>query len=270
MVGSPIEPLPMGLLQISIAIWFLSAPLLAQTGPEQKPAATPAPSPPVVENLGPIDVLSNTYGFDFGPYLQEVLRTVRINWYSFIPESAKQPLMKKGKVDIEFAIMKDGTLAGIRLVGSSGDQELDRAAWGGIMTSSPLPPLPAAFHGTNLALRFHFYYNPEPRDLASSNKRVTTLSQSGVTLKILVPSSLDVPAGGSAVFVASVEGAKDTSATWSVFCPAPDCGEMHGDLYTAPSKFDHPISVTLSASSNADPSAIDSVSINIVPPKDPK
>jgi TonB family protein len=266
MIPFRIEPLPMRALRIPVAICLLSALVLAQANPQQKSSSDQTPA---VESLGPIDIFSNLYGFDFGPYLQDVLRTVKQNWYLYIPESAKAPLMKKGKVDIEFAIMKDGALKGIKLVGPSGDQELDRAAWGGIVKSDPFPPLPHAYTGAYLALRFHFYYNP-PRDLLNPDKAAAALSHSSVSLKILGSNGLDVPAGGSAVFVASVENAKDTSVTWSVFCPAADCGEMHGDLYTAPAKFDRPISVTLSASSNADPSAIDSITIDIVPPKDPK
>jgi len=114
--------------------------------------------------IGPMDVLSDTMGVDFGPYLQRVLHDVRQNWYNIIPEAARPPLMKKGKVSIEFAILKDGRIAGMQLTGTSGDVALDRAAWGGITGSSPFPPLPGEFRGDYLALRFHFYYNPDSTD----------------------------------------------------------------------------------------------------------
>ena len=118
-------------------------------------------------NFGALDVLSDTMGVDFGPYLQRVLHDVRVNWYNLIPESARPPIMKKGKVAIEFAILKDGSIAGMRLEqgGSSGDPALDRAAWGGITGSNPFPPLPQEFGGQYLALRFHFFYNPDKADL---------------------------------------------------------------------------------------------------------
>ena len=58
--------------------------------------------------MGNLDVLSDTMGVDFGPYLQRVLHDVRLNWYNLIPEVARAPIMKKGKVTIEFAILKDG------------------------------------------------------------------------------------------------------------------------------------------------------------------
>ena len=115
--------------------------------------------------VGQLDVLSDTMGVDFGPYLQRVLHDVKENWYRIIPESARAPLMKKGKVSIEFAITKDGRVAGLQYVSSSGDVALDRAAYGGITASNPFPPLPAKFTGQYLALRFHFFYNPDNADL---------------------------------------------------------------------------------------------------------
>lgn len=112
-----------------------------------------------------IDVLSDTMGVDFGPYLSRVLQSVRLNWYNLIPEVARAPLMKKGKVAIEFAILPDGKVAGMRLIGPSGDVSLDRAAWGGITGSNPFSPLPSEFKGPYLALRFHFLYNPDRSDM---------------------------------------------------------------------------------------------------------
>jgi len=115
--------------------------------------------------MGPLEILSDTMGVDFTPYLQRVLHDVRMNWYNLIPESARAPLMKKGKVTIEFAILKDGTVAGMKLVSTSGDVALDRGAWGGITASNPFPPLPTEFGGQYLGLRFAFYYNPDRSDL---------------------------------------------------------------------------------------------------------
>lgn len=112
--------------------------------------------------LGALDILSDTQGVDFGPYLQRILQDVKDNWYHLIPESAS---MKKGKLAIEFAITKDGKVADMRLIASSGDVALDRPAWGAITASNPFPPLPSDFTGPYLALRFRFYYNPDQADL---------------------------------------------------------------------------------------------------------
>ncbi len=117
--------------------------------------------------VGNLDILSDTMGVDFGPYLKHVVDEVRQNWYNLIPESARAPLMKKGRVSIQFAIMKDGSISGMSVTegGSSGDVALDRAAWGGITASNPFPPLPDEFGGQYLALRFRFYYNPDKNEM---------------------------------------------------------------------------------------------------------
>jgi TonB family protein len=111
---------------------------------------------------GALDILSDTQGVDFGPYLARILQDVKFNWYHLIPESAE---MKKGKLAIEFAITKDGKVADMKLIASSGDVALDRPAWGAITASNPFPPLPTEFTGPFLALRFRFYYNPDKADL---------------------------------------------------------------------------------------------------------
>lgn len=113
--------------------------------------------------FGALDILSDTQGVDFGPYLQRVLEDVRENWYRMIPESAR--MGKKGKLAIEFAITRDGQIADMQLRATSNDSALDRAAWGGITASNPFPPLPSEFNGPYLALRFRFYYNPDKSDL---------------------------------------------------------------------------------------------------------
>jgi TonB family protein len=114
--------------------------------------------------VGPFEVLSDTMGVDFGPYLQRVLQVVRENWYAVIPPSAQAPLLKRGKVAIEFSILKNGQVGGIAYVSSSGDVALDRAAYGGITSSNPFQPLPTEYAGQALRLRFTFYYNPDPRE----------------------------------------------------------------------------------------------------------
>jgi TonB family protein len=112
-----------------------------------------------------VNILTDTMGVDFGPYLARVLHDVRTNWYLLIPEVARPPLMKKGKVSIIFLILPDGRVANMNVASTSGDVALDRAAWAGITNSNPFPPLPTEFKGKYLGLAFHFYYNPDSNDL---------------------------------------------------------------------------------------------------------
>jgi TonB family protein len=111
---------------------------------------------------GGLEVLSDTQGVDFAPYLQRVIQEVREHWYELIPESAQ---MKKGKLALDFAITKDGRVQGLTLRQTSGDAALDRPAWGSITGSDPFPPLPTEFTGPYLALRFRFYYNPDKGEI---------------------------------------------------------------------------------------------------------
>ena len=112
--------------------------------------------------VGGVEILSDTHGVDFGTYLENVKQGVKKNWVSLIKETDR---MKKGRLAIMFAITKDGTVAGMKIVRSSGDVALDRAAWGGITASNPFPPLPSDFEGRYLALRFGFLYNPDKSEL---------------------------------------------------------------------------------------------------------
>jgi TonB family protein len=112
-----------------------------------------------------MEILSDTMGVDFSPYLQRVLQSVRVNWYNLIPEVARPPLLKQGNSVIEFVITKDGGVKSMRLAGPSGDVSLDRAAWGGITASNPFPPLPGEFKGEYIALRIRFMYNPDRNEL---------------------------------------------------------------------------------------------------------
>jgi TonB family protein len=119
-------------------------------------------SPEHGRQFGNLEILSDTQGVDFGPYLQRVLQEVKDHWYQLIPESAE---MKKGKLALDFAIMKDGHVQGLTLRRSSGDVALDRPAWGSITGSDPFPPLPSEFTGPYLELRFRFYYNPDKGEI---------------------------------------------------------------------------------------------------------
>jgi TonB family protein len=170
--------------------------------------------------MGPMEVFTDTMGVDFKPYLQQVvLPTVRKNWYNLIPESAKFPAMKKGKVTIAFAIRKDGTVSGMKLLSTSGDVALDRGAWSGITACNPFPPLPSEFSGGYIGLRFSFYYNPQKADLDAAPASPTGQSSSKSEIKVSIISplpSVRVKLGASEVVDATVTGSTNTAVKWSV------------------------------------------------------
>ena len=102
-------------------------------------------------------ILSDTKGYDFGPFMNQVVNRVRVNWYTLIPEIAR--LGKKGRVVIIFTITENGTIQDIRLVANSGTEPLDRAAMGAITASNPFAKLPSNFDGDHIVLQFTFLYN---------------------------------------------------------------------------------------------------------------
>jgi TonB family protein len=107
--------------------------------------------------------------FGFSPLVSHMMRSQYIA-VRICPRFVTGPVpgsaaTKKGKLAIEIAITKDGKLAGVRLVATTGDTQLDRAAWGGITACSPFKPLPEKFTGPYLALRMRFYYNPDKSEM---------------------------------------------------------------------------------------------------------
>ena len=122
--------------------------------------------------LAPAEILTDTMGVDFGPYLTRVVQVVKANWYNLMPPSVYPPILKQGKLAIEFSILKNGTVSGMTLRTPSGDVALDRAAWGSITGSNPFPPLPREYvsqcgvpkrdEKCNLGLRFYYFYNLNP------------------------------------------------------------------------------------------------------------
>jgi TonB family protein len=108
---------------------------------------------------GAVQMLTPTEGVDFSNYLARVLASVKRNWESVMPESAR--LGDRGRVTLQFRIMRNGVVpeAEPSMVGSSGKDPLDRAAVSSIRASTPFEPLPSAFSGPYIELRFIFLYN---------------------------------------------------------------------------------------------------------------
>jgi outer membrane biosynthesis protein TonB len=105
------------------------------------------------------EILSDTQGVDFGPYIRRILNDIKRNWIPLIPEEARPPLNKEGETLIRFTILPDGRIAAMNLDGSSQDQSIDKACWGAITGEGQFPPLPTNFHGPNLELRIDFLTN---------------------------------------------------------------------------------------------------------------
>jgi TonB family protein len=189
---------------------------------------------------------------DFVPYLTGLVKTVRTNWYSLMPPAAYPPILKQGKVSIEFLVLQNGEVNGMKVHTSSGDVSFDRAAWGSITASSPFPPLPTEFRGKFLGLRFYFFYNLE-------------------VLKIAISPCADVrvAAGSTQQFSASRKGVAETSVTWNVSgsgCSKSACGTISDSgLYTAPVNIPTPPIVAVEVTSRANMGASGRTKLTIAP-----
>jgi TonB-like protein len=108
---------------------------------------------------GAVQMLTPTEGVDFTDYLARVVASVKRNWFSVMPESAQ--MGDRGRVVLQFRIMRNGAVPDPepQLMSTSGKPPLDRAAFSSIRTSSPFQPLPPAFSGDFIELRFIFLYN---------------------------------------------------------------------------------------------------------------
>ena len=109
-----------------------------------------------------IEMLTPTEGVDFNDYLARVYQSVKRNWFAVMPASVE--LGDKGVVSLQFRIMKDGGVPDgepVKVFGS-GKDPLDRAAISSIRASNPFEPLPPAFSGPYIELRFTYYYNLQP------------------------------------------------------------------------------------------------------------
>ncbi len=236
---------------IGILVLATSACVFAQT-------AEPKPPPDVGDRAAKavegVEILTDTMGVDFGPYLKGIVPTVRHNWDEIVLSSVSPSMYKRGKVSIEFDILKDGTVGGMKVHASSGDATLDRTAWGSITASDPFPSLPKEFPGERIGLRFYYYYNLKAGDSLGSNQPLNICHFDTISISPCV--DVQVPAGSTLKFVALGKDITDTSVRWSI--PSPGCSKSacgtisDAGIYTAPSDVPNPPKIIVQATSQAD------------------
>lgn len=89
---------------------------------------------------------------DFGPYMRELQRRIKMNWDPPKGNESK-------RVVLLFKIAKDGRLLSVRVFKSSGIQNADRAALNAVQLTAPFRPLPRDFRGPSIDIQFTFDYN---------------------------------------------------------------------------------------------------------------
>ncbi len=88
-------------------------------------------------------------------YFAGIKRKIELVWV--YPRDAAAAGIQ-GDLLIDFAIARDGTLASLALVRSSGHRALDEEAVGAIRKASPFAPIPAQYQIPSLQIRAHFIY----------------------------------------------------------------------------------------------------------------
>ena len=89
---------------------------------------------------------------DFGPYMRELQRRIKMNWDPPKGNESK-------RVVLLFQIARDGRLLSCRVFKSSGLPSADKAAINAVQATAPFKPLPAEFKGPNIDIQFTFDYN---------------------------------------------------------------------------------------------------------------
>jgi len=89
---------------------------------------------------------------DFGPYMRELQRRIKMNWDPPKGNESK-------KVVLLFKIAKDGRLLSVSVLKPSGLPNSDRAALEAVRLTAPFRPLPADFKGSSIDIHFTFDYN---------------------------------------------------------------------------------------------------------------
>lgn len=88
---------------------------------------------------------------DFGPYMRELQRRIKLNW--------DPPKGNESKtVVLLFKIAKDGRLLSSKVHRSSGLPSADQAALKAVELTAPFRPLPADFKGQSIDIQFTFDY----------------------------------------------------------------------------------------------------------------
>ena len=118
--------------------------------------STPAAQNPQLSVNDPI-ILSDTHGYNFEPYINDMTARVRTKWYSGMPDSARQG--QKGRVVVTFTVVRGGTIQDVHIVAGSGTESLDQSATAAVQSVSPLPQLPADFSDNSIVVQFAFLYN---------------------------------------------------------------------------------------------------------------
>jgi TonB family protein len=117
------------------------------TGSGQGNVGNPGPGNP--KGAPGIDAIKQP---DFGPYMKELQRRIKMNWDPPKGNESK-------RVVLLFSIARDGRLLNVSVHKSSGLATADKAALDAVKLTAPFRPLPPDFKGDKVDIQFTFDYN---------------------------------------------------------------------------------------------------------------
>ena len=94
-------------------------------------------------------LLDEQQNIDMRKYFSEIQRRVRRNWN---PKFT----MEEYTTVLNFSIKRNGQITGLKVVRTSGSEDVDREALEAIQDSAPFDPLPANFPLDSINMRFNF------------------------------------------------------------------------------------------------------------------
>lgn len=101
---------------------------------------------------------------DFGPYMHELQRRIKMNWKPPIDNYSK-------RIVLLFTLNKNGTLTKSSVLHSSGIPEADKAAMEALQLAAPFKPLPSEYKGESIDIQFTFDYNVYGNNFPRNNNK---------------------------------------------------------------------------------------------------
>ena len=106
-----------------------------------------------------MEMLTDTKGIDFKPYIHNVYLSVKKSWFASMPPSVGKG--QQGVNAVEFRILQDGNVPKdfLKMTSASGKNDFDAASVQAVREAAPFSHLPEKFSQPFITLRFTFYYN---------------------------------------------------------------------------------------------------------------
>lgn len=111
-----------------------------------------------VTSRGNLEIVSGHEGLDANQYMGEIFNKLN-SQHTF--QAGSPPGARSGKLIVEFAILRDGSLGYTKVIKSTVDQGTSQAQMDAIRSAAPFPALPKGFKGKSLKLRLHSEFIPK-------------------------------------------------------------------------------------------------------------